>query len=106
MLIPWRQEIGSSPSAKTNLKEQIALAFNQGFDRQGDSYQKTIDLHDEPAFRAKDEEEFMARKNLMAIGSFRKEDRSQAIDLLGVQSQLLFPNFRQRSLSLLNTATT
>ncbi len=80
-----------TPFCEDKYKEQIASLFNRGFDRQGDSYQKTIDLHDEPAFRAKDEEEFMARKNLMAIGSFRKEDRSQAIDLLGVQSQLLFP---------------
>ena len=80
-----------TPFCEDKFKEQIASLFNRGFDRQGDSYQKTIDLHDEPTFRAKDEEEFMARKNLMAIGSFRKEDRSQAIDLLGVQSQLLFP---------------
>ena len=80
-----------TPFCEDKFKEQIASLFNRGFDRQGDNYQKTIDLHDEPAFRAKDEEEFMARKNLMAIGSFRKEDRSQAIDLLGVQSQLLFP---------------
>ncbi len=80
-----------TPFCEDKFKEQIASLFNRGFDRQGDSYQKTIDLHDEPAFRAQDEEEFMARKNLMAIGSFRKEDRSQAIDLLGVQSQLLFP---------------
>ena len=80
-----------TPFCEDKFKEQIASLFNRGFDRQGDNYQKTIDLHDEPAFRAKDEEEIMARKNLMAIGSFRKEDRSQAIDLLGVQSQLLFP---------------
>ena len=80
-----------TPFCEDKFKEQIASLFNRGFDRQGDNYQKTIDLHDEPTFRAKDEEEFMARKNLMAIGSFRKEDRSQAIDLLGVQSQLLFP---------------
>ena len=80
-----------TPFCEDKFKEQITSLFNRGFDRQGDSYQKTIDLHDEPTFRAKDKEEFMARKNLMAIGSFRKEDRSQAIDLLGVQSQLLFP---------------
>ena len=80
-----------APFCEDKFKEQIASLFNRSFDRQGENYQKTIDLHDEPAFRAKDEEEFMARKNLMAIGSFRKEDRAQAIDLLGVQSQLLFP---------------
>ena len=80
-----------TPFCEDKFKEQISSIFNKGFDRQGDNYQKTIDLHDQPEFRAKDEEEFMARKNLMAIGSFRKEDRSQAIDLLGVQSQLLFP---------------
>ncbi len=80
-----------TPFCEEKFKEQIASIFNRNFDKQGDKYQETIDLHDQPDFRAKDEEEFMARKNLLAIGSFRKEDRSQAIDLLGVQSQLLFP---------------
>ena len=47
-----------TPFCEDKYKEQIASLFNRGFERQGDSYQKTIDLHDEPAFRAKDEEEF------------------------------------------------
>ena len=33
----------------------------------------------------------MARKNHLALGSFRKEDRSRAVDLLGVKTQLVFP---------------
>ena len=33
----------------------------------------------------------MIRKNYDALGSFNKEDRSKALDLLGVKSQLVFP---------------
>ena len=35
----------------------------------------------------------MLRKNWMATGSFLKEDRSQALDLLGFKSQLVFNTF-------------
>jgi len=33
----------------------------------------------------------MIRKNYEALGSFDKNDRSEALDLLGVKSQLVFP---------------
>ena len=79
------------PFCEDRYKKQVASIFNRGFEKQGEKYLETLSLHDKPEFRAKDEEEFMARKNLLAIGSFRKEDRSKAIDLLGVQSQLVFP---------------
>ena len=50
-------------------------------------------LHRDPEYRAKDEAELMLRKNWAATGSFLKEDRPQAIDLLGFDSQLIFNTF-------------
>jgi predicted TIM-barrel fold metal-dependent hydrolase len=44
----------------------------------------------DPAFRAKDAEEIMLRKNHMAVGAMVREDRPRALDLLGFASQLVF----------------
>ena len=47
--------------------------------------------HDDPAYRARDADEIMARKNYHATGATRREDRPLALDLIGVASQLVFP---------------
>lgn len=47
----------------------------------------------DPTYREHDEAELMLRKNWLATGSFLKEDRSQALDLLGFKSQLVFNTF-------------
>jgi predicted TIM-barrel fold metal-dependent hydrolase len=44
-------------------------------------------------YRSRDAEELMSRKNWLATGSFLKEDRPQALDLLGFKSQLVFNTF-------------
>jgi predicted TIM-barrel fold metal-dependent hydrolase len=49
--------------------------------------------HRDPAYRAEDEAQILLRKNWAATGSFLKEDRPQALDLLGFQSQLVFNTF-------------
>ena len=49
--------------------------------------------HADPGFRARDAEEIMLRKNWKATGSFLKDDRPQALDLLGFVSQLVFNTF-------------
>jgi predicted TIM-barrel fold metal-dependent hydrolase len=49
--------------------------------------------HRDPAERAAAEAELMLRKNWSALGSFLKEDRPRALDLLGVASQLVFNTF-------------
>src|SRR2546428_12579821 len=49
--------------------------------------------HQDPAFRAKDADEIMLRKNWTATGSFIREDRPLALDLLGVASQVVFNTF-------------
>src|SRR5262249_45195060 len=49
--------------------------------------------HAAPADRAGLEAEIMLRKNWSALGSFVREDRSRALDLLGFRSQLVFNTF-------------
>jgi predicted TIM-barrel fold metal-dependent hydrolase len=49
--------------------------------------------HGDPAYRAHDAEQIMLRKNWAATGSFIKEDRPRALDLLGFASQLVFNTF-------------
>jgi predicted TIM-barrel fold metal-dependent hydrolase len=54
--------------------------------------------HRDPEFRARDEAEIMLRKNWKATGSFLKEDRPRALDLLGFASQLIFNTFANKML--------
>jgi len=54
--------------------------------------------HHDPAFRSRDEAEIMLRKNWKATGSFIKEDRPLALDLLGFESQLVFNTFANKFL--------
>ncbi|MFP6630049.1 MAG: hypothetical protein VCC67_13540, partial [Myxococcota bacterium] len=49
--------------------------------------------HRDPGYRARDETEIMLRKNWKATGSFIREDRPRALDLLGFRSQLVFNTF-------------
>src|SRR5262245_58942006 len=44
----------------------------------------------DPAFRARDPDEIMLRKNQLAPGAVLAEDRPRALDLLGFASQLVF----------------
>jgi predicted TIM-barrel fold metal-dependent hydrolase len=54
--------------------------------------------HADPEYRAKDAEEIWLRKNYWATGSFLKEDRAQALDLLGFESQLIFNSSHMKEL--------
>jgi predicted TIM-barrel fold metal-dependent hydrolase len=54
--------------------------------------------HRDPEYRAQDEAEIMLRKNWKATGSFLKEDRPRALDLLGFASQLVFNTFLNKAL--------
>jgi predicted TIM-barrel fold metal-dependent hydrolase len=49
--------------------------------------------HESDEYRATEDAEIMARKNFAATGSFIREDRPRALDLLGVASQLVFNTF-------------
>lgn len=46
--------------------------------------------HDDPDFRSGDADNLMLRKNHLALGAFRREDRPRTLDLLGFASQLVF----------------
>ncbi len=54
---------------------------------------KVQDRHADVAFRAEADGAILLRKNYEAMGSFRKEDRPRALDLLGFASQLVFTTF-------------
>ena len=54
--------------------------------------------HADPEYRAKDAEEIWLRKNYWATGSFLKEDRPEALDLLGFESQLIFNSSHMKEL--------
>ena len=54
--------------------------------------------HRDPNYRAQDEAELMTRKNWSATGSFLKDDRPRALDLLGFASQLVFNTFASSKL--------
>src|SRR5262245_37230088 len=49
--------------------------------------------HADPDYRADDAAQILLRKNFAATGSFVKEDRPRALDLLGFESQLVFNTF-------------
>jgi predicted TIM-barrel fold metal-dependent hydrolase len=54
--------------------------------------------HASDAYRAGEATEIMLRKNFAATGSFLPEDRIRALDLIGVQSQLVFNTFHNSRL--------
>ncbi len=60
----------------------------------------TCPLHSDPDYRA-DETQLMLRKNYDAVGSFERDHRSQALDMLGFASQFVFNTW---SSSLLQSA--
>jgi len=62
------------------------------------AFQKIADKHRSAEYRAVEADEIMNRKNFAATGSFLAEDRSRAIDLIGVASQLVFNTFHNRRL--------
>lgn len=55
-------------------------------------------LHHDPSFRTEDAERIWLRKNWEATGSFIREDRPAALDLLGFASQLVFNTFTNKTL--------
>ena len=75
--------------------KNIQKAFRERLDGNkglAQTYFENIDEnHQTSAYQEKNKEELMIRKNYDALGSFNSKDRSEALDLLGVQSQLVFP---------------
>ncbi|MDE0691406.1 MAG: amidohydrolase family protein [Gammaproteobacteria bacterium] len=84
MEIPgWLDEFGTR-AVRDAFNARFGKGHRGGLDR-------AIGQQDDPAFRAGDAAEIMARKNHDATGAFRREDRPLALDLMGIASQLVFP---------------
>ena len=80
------------PFSDPRMRDAIQVEFDKlFFGPRGDAFQSVHEQQNDEAFRAGYENEFMARKNHLALGSYRRDDRSQALDLLGVKTQLIFP---------------
>ena len=72
--------------------KRVATEFNKRLgSRESDFYRNILGKHDAANFSTDDEDRVMGLKNHEAIGAFRKADRSLAVDLMGVASQLIFP---------------
>jgi hypothetical protein len=84
-LVPYAE-----PSVREKLKPLFVAAVRPGEDTMIDAARRA---HRDPAERARAESEIMLRKNWSALGSFVREDRPRALDLLGFASQLVFNTF-------------
>jgi uncharacterized protein len=82
--------------ADPDLRDRIGsqqFAHLMGGEGAADMFAEMRQNHNDPAYRADDGAEIMNRKNWHATGSFLKEDRAEALDLLGFKSQLMFNTF-------------
>src|SRR4051794_15161463 len=85
----------ADPSVRDRLKPLYVNTTKPG---EGDLIEQFRAKHADPDYRAEDANQIMLRKNWAATGSFLKEDRSQALDLLGFASQLVFNTFANKEL--------
>jgi len=75
-----------------DVRDQVQAVFSRMlFGPVGEEFEALVRRHEDPDFRSQAPAELMLRKNHSALGAFRKEDRTTAVDLLGVASQLVFP---------------
>ncbi len=85
----------AEPAVRSRMQPLFVSAVRPG---EADMIEELRARHRDPAFRARDEAEIMLRKNWTATGSFVKEDRPRALDLLGFRSQLVFNTFANKHL--------
>ena len=85
----------ADPAVRARMQPLFVTAVRPG---EADMIEEQRKRHRDPAFRARDEAEIMLRKNWTATGSFLKEDRPRALDLLGFASQLVFNTFANKHL--------
>ena len=77
------------PWVDPDIRERLA-AYTRSSQAVVAHVEKVRSQYDDPDFRARDEEEILLRKGFAGLGAFVKEERPQALDLLGVASQLVF----------------
>lgn len=80
----------ADPVVRTRMKPLYVSTVKPGEEHAIDAIRAR--RHD-PEERAAAEREIMLRKNWSALGSFMKEDRPRALDLLGFATQLVFNTF-------------
>ena len=80
---PGYAESYADPSIRDQLARRLATYKRPPAD-------EAIAKQRDPDFRAKDAEEILLRKNSLAVGAVIREDRSEALDLLGFGAQLVF----------------
>jgi len=82
------------PHADPGIRERLRPIFLSAVKPGEETFIDQIDRrrHD-PAERERAEQELMQRKNWSALGSFARDDRPRALDLLGFSSQLVFNTF-------------
>jgi len=80
----------ADPEVRAKLPPVYLSTVKPGEERMIDRFARQ---HRDPAYRAEDEAQLLLRKNWAATGSFLKEDRPKALDLLGFASQLVFNTF-------------
>jgi uncharacterized protein len=84
-LVPW-----ADPPVRERMKPLYLSRVKPGEETFIDQFRRQ---HADPAERSGLEAEIMLRKNWSALGSFVREDRPRALDLLGFRSQLVFNTF-------------
>ncbi len=85
----------ADPDIRDRMKPLYVSTVKPGEDLFTEHYRQQ---QGDPEYRARDEAEIMLRKNWKATGSFIKEDRPRALDLLGFSSQLVFNTFANKQL--------
>ncbi len=84
-LVPW-----ADPAVRARMRPLYVSTVKPG---EESSIAAILARRDAPGEREAAERELMTRKNWRALGSFLKEDRPRALDLLGFASQLVFNTF-------------
>ena len=82
----WYDEFGTE-----RVKEVFRKRFTKSQVGALESMEALPVLHKKSEYRELNEKEIMIRKNYQALGAFDSKDRSEAIDHLGVATQLVFP---------------
>ena len=82
----WYDEFGTEKVKKV-FRKRFAKSLVGGLE----SLEAMAELHKQEEYRTLNEKEIMLRKNYQALGAFDGNDRSEAIDHLGVATQLVFP---------------
>jgi len=86
------------PYADPGARPGLEAYYEKGWAAHRKFLDDALAKHADAEYRAKDADEIWLRKNYWATGSFLKEDRAQALDLLGFKTQLIFNSSHMQEL--------